>query len=55
MKRGTSSQVWSMEKLENKIIDMRELYEDHQSKGDLFNVSNFKLPLIKTTNFEISF
>lgn len=22
------SQVWSMEKLENKLIDMRELYEE---------------------------
>lgn len=24
------SQVWSMEKLENKLIDMRELYEESE-------------------------
>lgn len=30
VKRNTSSQVWSMEKLENKIIDMREFYEEHR-------------------------
>ncbi|KAL3290384.1 hypothetical protein HHI36_023724 [Cryptolaemus montrouzieri] len=28
VKRGNSSQVWSMEKLENKIIDMREIYDE---------------------------
>ncbi|CAG9855403.1 unnamed protein product [Phyllotreta striolata] len=30
VKRNNSSQVWSMEKLENKIIDMREFYEEHR-------------------------
>ncbi|KAG5875309.1 hypothetical protein JTB14_022220 [Gonioctena quinquepunctata] len=34
VKRNNSSQVWSMEKLENKIIDMRELYEDQNSKDE---------------------
>nr|XP_023016379.1 kinesin-like protein KIF13B isoform X2 [Leptinotarsa decemlineata] len=34
VKRNNSSQVWSMEKLENKIIDMREFYEDQKSKSD---------------------
>lgn len=34
VKRTNSSQVWSMEKLENKIIDMRELYEDQKSRGE---------------------
>lgn len=34
VKRNNSSQVWSMEKLENKIIDMRELYEDQKSRGE---------------------
>ncbi|XP_018578799.1 kinesin-like protein KIF13B isoform X2 [Anoplophora glabripennis] len=34
VKRSNTSQVWSMEKLENKIIDMRELYEDQMSKGE---------------------
>ncbi|KAJ8950363.1 hypothetical protein NQ314_007900 [Rhamnusium bicolor] len=32
VKRTNSSQVWSMEKLENKIIDMRELYEDQKNR-----------------------
>lgn len=32
LKRNNSSQVWSMEKLENKIIDMRELYEDQKQR-----------------------
>ncbi|CAG9759456.1 unnamed protein product [Ceutorhynchus assimilis] len=36
VKRGLSSQVWSMEKLENKIIDMREIYED-QSRTNSFS------------------
>lgn len=27
-RKGRGSQVWSMEKLENKVIDMREMYED---------------------------
>ncbi|XP_050313761.1 kinesin-like protein KIF13A isoform X2 [Anthonomus grandis grandis] len=40
VKRGITSQVWSMEKLENKIIDMRELYEDHQTRGDTINESD---------------
>lgn len=34
VKRNNSSQVWSMEKLENKIIDMRELYEDRAETGE---------------------
>ncbi|XP_066259078.1 kinesin-like protein KIF13A isoform X2 [Euwallacea similis] len=37
VKRGNSSQVWTMKKLEDKIIDMRELYEDHQTRGDTIN------------------
>ncbi|XP_030756486.1 kinesin-like protein KIF13A isoform X3 [Sitophilus oryzae] len=37
VKRGNSSQVWSMEKLENKIIDMRELFEDQKERGDSVN------------------
>lgn len=27
------SQVWSMEKLENKLVDMREMYDDWNEKG----------------------
>ncbi|XP_060516380.1 kinesin-like protein KIF13A isoform X2 [Cylas formicarius] len=34
VKRGNSSQVWSMEKLENKIIDMRELFEEQKNRDD---------------------
>lgn len=33
VKRGNSSKVWSMEKLENKIIDMRELF-DQKTRED---------------------
>lgn len=33
VKRGNSSQVWSMEKLENKIIDMREIYDEQMEKN----------------------
>lgn len=41
VKRGISSQVWTMKKLEDKIVDMRELYEEHQRRGGTFNVSNY--------------
>ncbi|CAH1979369.1 unnamed protein product [Acanthoscelides obtectus] len=34
VKRNNSSQVWSMEKLENKIIDMRELYEEQKRRAE---------------------
>ena len=30
-REGKGSQVWSMEKLENKLIDMRELYDELNS------------------------
>lgn len=33
VKRGNSSQVWSMEKLENKIVDMREIYDDQMESN----------------------
>lgn len=32
---GVGSQVWSMEKLENKLIDMREMYEERKEIGEL--------------------
>ncbi|XP_014668068.1 PREDICTED: kinesin-like protein KIF13A [Priapulus caudatus] len=32
-RKNKSKQVWSLEKLENKIIDMRELYEERKEKG----------------------
>lgn len=32
-RRGKGSQIWSMDKFENKIIDMREMYEERKEKG----------------------
>ncbi|XP_021940962.1 kinesin-like protein KIF13A isoform X2 [Zootermopsis nevadensis] len=32
-RKGLASQVWSMEKLENKLIDMRDLYEEKEEKN----------------------
>ena len=32
-KGEVGSQVWSMDKFENKIIDMREMYQDRKEKG----------------------
>ncbi|KAJ3639965.1 hypothetical protein Zmor_003291 [Zophobas morio] len=42
VKRGKQSQVWSMEKLENKIVDMRELYEEKKEQGDYAKDSPIK-------------
>lgn len=32
VRRLTGSQVWSMEKLENKLIDMREMYQEFKDR-----------------------
>lgn len=32
-RKGRGSQIWAMEKFENKIIDMRDLYEERKEKG----------------------
>ncbi|XP_078332068.1 kinesin-like protein KIF13A isoform X4 [Crassostrea virginica] len=32
-RKNRANQIWSMEKLENKIIDMREMYEERKSSG----------------------
>ena len=32
-RKGKGSQIWSMEKFENKIIDMRDMYEERKEKG----------------------
>lgn len=37
-RKGLASQVWSMEKLENKLIDMRDLYEEKKEKNLLLLV-----------------
>lgn len=29
---NSGSQIWSMEKLENKLIDMREMYQEHKER-----------------------
>lgn len=31
-RKGKSTQVWTIEKLENKLIDMRELYQEWKEK-----------------------
>lgn len=36
------SQVWSMEKLENKLVDMREMYEERKDPNNCQ-----RLPAIK--------
>lgn len=40
------SQVWSMEKLENKLVDMRDMYEERK---DPHNCQ--RLPAIKVNTF----
>jgi hypothetical protein len=32
-RKKRSSQIWTMEKLENKIIDMRDMYEERKLQG----------------------
>ncbi|ENN74255.1 hypothetical protein YQE_09227, partial [Dendroctonus ponderosae] len=54
VKRGISSQVWTMKKLEDKIVDMRELYEEHQRRGGTFNVRN-SLETIKAVEHKALF
>ena len=39
-RRGHPNQVWSLEKLDNKLIDMRELYNEMQS-GNMAQVSGW--------------
>lgn len=40
---NNSSQIWSMEKLENKLIDMREMYEECKDRASSPMVSNIVL------------
>lgn len=37
VRRISGSQVWSMEKLENKLIDMREMYQEYNSNTFMVN------------------
>ncbi|EEB18127.1 conserved hypothetical protein [Pediculus humanus corporis] len=43
-RKGMGSQVWSMEKLENKLIDMRELYEESERNDFQAQVRSRLLP-----------
>ncbi|CRK92708.1 CLUMA_CG006254, isoform A [Clunio marinus] len=38
VRRLSGSQVWSMEKLENKLIDMREMYQEHKDRSSSVTV-----------------
>ena len=37
--RSKGSQVWSMDKFENKLIDMRDIYQERKEKGLPLQVS----------------
>lgn len=39
-RKGKGSQVWSMDKLENKLIDMRDLYGDGKEHVSLVSAIN---------------
>jgi len=38
-RKGNADQVWSLEKLENKLVDMRDLYSDIKDSGFSLDVS----------------
>lgn len=37
------SQVWSMEKLENKLVDMRDMYEEHKDPHSFQRLPSIKV------------
>ena len=39
---NSGSQIWSMEKLENKLIDMREMYQEFKDRAMSMMVSSKK-------------
>jgi len=41
--RNKGSQVWSMDKFENKLIDMRDIYEERKEKIIPFQVSQLSI------------
>jgi len=47
--RSKGSQVWSMDKFENKLIDMRDIYQERKDKGLPLQVS--VLFVILSVNF----
>lgn len=42
-RQGQGGQVWSMEKLENKIVDMRDMYEEFRHHQDSQSIDNSQL------------
>lgn len=48
---NNSSQIWSMEKLENKLIDMREMYEECKDRASSPMVSNIVLRAMLLLSF----
>lgn len=48
-RKGKGSQVWSMDKLENKLIDMRDLYGDGKEHVSWFFMQShvFIIPLLE--------
>uniref|UniRef100_F6V993 Uncharacterized protein n=1 Tax=Ciona intestinalis TaxID=7719 RepID=F6V993_CIOIN len=46
IRQGKDCQVWSVEKLGNKIIDMREMYQAHLVEEDFGNPLRYPVPII---------
>lgn len=51
---NSGSQVWSMEKLENKLVDMRDMYQEYKERLDSGRVSciplkHFRIHLFQNT------
>lgn len=42
-RQGVGSQVWSMDKLENKIVDMREMYEERKENVQWITAVSFSM------------
>lgn len=40
------SQVWSMEKLENKLVDMRDMYEDRKDPNNCQRLPAIKVGIL---------
>ncbi|XP_071810654.1 kinesin-like protein KIF13A isoform X3 [Apostichopus japonicus] len=51
-RRDHTHQIWSVEKLENKIIDMRDMYNDRKEKGLPMQDKDEEDPLRKMSFFE---
>lgn len=49
------SQVWSMEKLENKLVDMRDMYEDRKDPNNCQRLPAIKVYYLVRSSFLIHF